>query len=97
MIELRNGVEIVPGAHAGYGCTYAELGESVVGDHANGWMVEGEIVDDVWRYVSRFTALHPVHGMVAGNLNASVLADSLAGWEAFTRAFPLEWTDPGDV
>lgn len=74
----------------------SEVGYSVF-THADGWTIGGVICEDYYMWVNYFEASHPDYGLVRGNFEDEVQAESLEAFEHFTRHHaPYEW-DYGDI
>lgn len=78
------------------GC-YVTLYPYQLGNHASGWIVEGEVSEDCFEWVSDFTASHPVYGKVWGNFNKKVYADSQEGLDDFMKNVPPHAWDIYDI
>jgi hypothetical protein len=68
------------------------LGPSDLGEHANGWKIEGHVYEDYYEWVNEFEATHPDFGRVWGNFEDVVYADSEQAFEDFYKNHPpMEW------
>ncbi len=73
------------------------LSLSILGANSSGWVIEGEVIEDYYRWVNDFKAEHIFYGKVWGNFEKEVHADSQAGYDAFVTAHPAEVWDYDDI
>lgn len=51
--------------------------------HASGWTITGELHEDYYVWVNEFRATHPVYGLVCGDFEDIVYADSEEAFKHF--------------
>jgi len=73
-----------------------EVGEHTK-THDYGWTITGEVVEDYYYWVNKFSAEHPKLGKVWGDFEDEVFADSEEGFNDFYSNFPPEDWDYGDI
>lgn len=68
------------------------LSPSVIGLNDSGWTVEGEIHEDYFKWVNRFKATHPTYGVIEGDFNETVTAESEEAFNDFMKNHtPESW------
>lgn len=68
-----------------------------IGRHEDGWTTCGKIHDDVYQWVNKFEATHPIYGRVFGDFESLVCADSEEGYQHFIQHHPPKEWDYGDI
>lgn len=80
-----------------FGSQARTLCPSQVGENESGWVIKGEIHEDYYEWVNEFEAIHPVYGVVKGDFEHEVSADSKEGYEHFIKNHPYEEWDYWDI
>jgi len=65
--------------------------------HDSGWTISGKIHEDYFLWVNEFFAFHPKYGMVSGNFESDVRADSEEGFAHFWKHHEPEAWDYSDI
>jgi len=65
--------------------------------HQSGWSIDGEIHEDYYEWVNFFKATHPTYGVVEGDFESEVVADSEEAFQHFYRNHPPVAWDYGDI
>ncbi len=61
-------------------------------NETSGWTIEGLILEDYYLWVSDFKATHPKYGIVEGDFENEVRADSQEALDHFLKYHPYyEW------
>jgi len=91
MIEKQYGLDFKsdPGA--------LTLPPACIGENESGWVIAGEIHEDWYEWVNEFYASHPKFGIVMGDFEETVYADSEEAFEHFYSHHPPEEWDYGDI
>ncbi len=79
---------------------YAGSGEYVgfsERQHADGWLIKGDVCEDYYLWVNKFDAVHEVFGRVWGNFEVCVYADSEEGYQDFLKHHPYHVWDYYDI
>lgn len=65
--------------------------------HKDGWTIKGIITEDAYYWVTDFLAYHDVHGIVWGDFEGTVHAETQKGYDHFFKHHtPVEW-DMDDI
>ena len=68
------------------------LEPSYIGTNDSGWVIKGRIHEDGFEWVNEFEAEHTEYGIVWGDFEVIVYADSKEGYEHFVENHPpLKW------
>ncbi len=60
--------------------------------HKSGWVIKGKIHEDYYEWVNEFEAHHPIYGIVKGDFEKKVFADSEEGFQHFWKHHqPMKW------
>jgi len=70
---------------------------SELGEHEDGWKIEGDIQEDYYEWVNEFSATHPVFGRVWGDFENEVHADSEEAFLHFYENHPPQSWDYWDI
>jgi hypothetical protein len=73
------------------------LSPSVLGANESGWVVEGEVSEDYYKWVNDFQAIHPELGIVCGNFESEVSATSEEAYADFVANHPPSEWDYWDI
>lgn len=66
-------------------------------NEASGWTIYGAISEDYYEWVNSFEATHKTYGVIKGDFEHEVTADSKEALDHFLKHHPyLEW-DYGDI
>ena len=63
-----------------------------LGTHESGWTITGQICEDWYEWVNKFEATHPKYGIVRGDFENTVFAQTEKGFRHFYKNHPpTEW------
>lgn len=65
--------------------------------HSSGWTITAELHEDWFVWINEFSATHPVFGIVFGDYESSIEADSEEGFLDFYKNHPPEYWDYWDI
>lgn len=68
-----------------------------LGANPSGWVIEGEVIWDYYKWVNYFEAFHPDFGWVKGDFEDEVQAESEEAFEHFIAHHPPEEWDYWDI
>lgn len=73
------------------------LGPSDLKTNSSGWEIEGEVHEDYYKWVNHFVAYHPEYGIVKGDYEDCIEAESKEAYEHFVKNHPPQIWDYGDI
>lgn len=73
------------------------LEPSDLGSHDSGWTVEGLVLEDYYEWVSVFKATHAVYGIIEGDFEDEVVAESQEALDHFLKHHPYNEWDYWDI
>lgn len=65
--------------------------------HLSGWTICGEVHEDYFQWVNNFVATHNEYGIVSGDFETQIYADSQEGYDHFRKWHPYEEWDYADI
>lgn len=65
--------------------------------HDSGWTIFGKVNEDYYSWVNEFIATHEEYGVVSGDFESQVYADSEEGYKHFVENHPVEEWDYDDI
>lgn len=68
-----------------------------LGTHASGWVIEGDIIEDWYEWVNEFKAVHPEYGVIEGDFENEVTAESQEAIDHFVEHVGYEEWDYWDI
>jgi hypothetical protein len=73
------------------------LSPADLGQHDDGWTVEGEVHEDYYEWVNEFVATHPTYGRVEGDFEVEVVAESQEALDHFLKHHHYDEWDYYDI
>ena len=68
------------------------LSDTSIGTHESGWTITGEVHEDYYTWVNDFEATHPQFGIVKGNFEGEVVAETEEAFAHFWKHHkPYAW------
>lgn len=68
-----------------------------LGDNDSGWRIDGQVMEDYYRWVNEFEANHPEYGYFRGDYERNIEASSKEAYDDFYKNHPPNEWDYWDI